>query len=103
MLYSIKAIADAERVQPEQAERSIERAEIFLKDVSRKQWTATQYLAKAWLLSKLSKNKKILLKNKIRSWGSSEELGLRSATLYEECGFRHRGEWIRKKFNCGCL
>ena len=103
MLYSIKAIADAERVQPEQTERSIERAEIFLKDVSRKQWTATQYLAKAWLLSKLSKNKKILLKNKIRSWGSSEELGLRSATLYEECGFRHRGEWIRKKFNCGCL
>ncbi len=100
MLYSIKAIADAERDQPEQADRSIERAEIFLKDVSRKQWMATQYLAKAWLLSKSSKNKKILPKNYNRSWESPEEPALRSAALYEECGFRHRGEWIRKKFGC---
>ncbi len=101
MLYSIKSIADSERGKYEPAERSIERAEIFLKDVSRKQWRATQYLAKAWLLSKSSKNKKILQKNNKFSWGSTKELSLRSAALYEECGLRHRAEWIRKKFNCG--
>ena len=101
MLYSIKAIADAERGRQESAERSIERAEIFLKDVSRKQWLATQYLAKAWLLSKSSKNKKTQQKNSRSPWGSTEELALRSAALYEECGFIDRAKWIRKKFNCG--
>ena len=100
MLYSIKAIADAERGRQESAERSIERAEIFLKDVSRKQWLATQYLAKAWLLSKSSKNKKTQQKNSRSPWGSTEELALRSAALYEECGFIDRAEWIRKKFSC---
>lgn len=100
MLYSIKAIADAERGQPEPAERSIERAEIFLKDVSRKQWTATQYLAKTWLLSKASKNKKLPHKKYKNLWGSTKELAGKSAMLYEECGFTDRSKWIRKKFGC---
>ncbi len=98
MLYSIKAIADAERKDFASSEKSVEKAEIFLKDVSRKQWTATQYLAKAWLLSKTSKNKKLIQKKNKESWGSAEELAVKSAMLYEECGFTDRTEWIRKRF-----
>ncbi|MEA4871926.1 MAG: AAA family ATPase [Synergistaceae bacterium] len=100
MLYSIKAIADAERVDFVSSEKSIESAEIFLKHVSRKQWIATQYLAKAWLLSKSSKNKKTLQKKNKKFWGSPEALALESAAMYEGCGFKQRADWIKKRFNC---
>lgn len=100
MLYSIKAIADAERKDLVSSNRSIESAEIFLKDVSRKRWIATQFLAKAWLLSKSSKNKKTSQGKNIKIGGSPEALALESAILYEECGFKQRADWIKKRFKC---
>ena len=100
MLYSIKAIADAERGDLAASEKSIELAEIFLKDVSRKQWIATQYLAKAWFLSKALKSSRISQRKNKNEWGTPEELALRSAVLYSECGLMQRAEWIKKRFKC---
>lgn len=101
MLYSIKSIADTERGELDLAKRSIERAEIFLKDVPRKQWIATQYLAKALFLSKLSKSRQSLMRKDCASWGPPEELALNSAAMYEECGYKSRADRIRTRFGGG--
>lgn len=56
MLYSLKAIAEAQRGNTSNAIAALAKGEIFLKSIARKEWLAAQYLAKAWVLLHMSKS-----------------------------------------------
>ena len=86
-LYSLKAIADAERGNAEGAKKALARAEIFLGSVARKQWAATQLMAKAWTEMKTG------------GFGArTNEDAAQAAALFRQCGWTNRAELIEKKF-----
>ena len=95
MLYSLKAIADAERGRLDEAELALKRAELFLSGVARKEWTAAQHLAKAWFASKAAAQGK---RTKAAYRASAAEHAKKSAALYRECGMGLRSLWIEEKF-----
>lgn len=95
MLYSLKAIADAERGRLGEAESALKRAELFLSGVARKEWVATQHLAKAWFASKAAAQGK---RTKAAYRASAAEHAQKSAALYRECGMGLRSLWIEDNF-----
>ena len=86
-LYSLKAIADAERGDQEGARKALDRAEILLGAVATKQWAATQLLAKAWTGAKAAADSDAVRKN------ASE-----AARLFRQCGLNLRAELVERKF-----
>ena len=87
ILYSTKAIADAERGDAEGARRALGISERLLRLVPKKDWRASHSLAKAWAA--------------LKSDGDFREEAAAAARLYEENGFPSRAAWIRKKFKSG--
>jgi len=84
ILYSTKAIADAERGDLEGARKALENSELLLRLIAKHDWVAAHHLAKAWL-ARLSGE----------DFRADAE---RAASEYEENGFPLRAAWIREKF-----
>ena len=90
MMYSLKAVADAERGDMDSAVRSLENAEIFLNAVARKQWKATQYMAKAWVVSKMDEYSRGRYCSSSLDPMSASEWSDDAARLFRECGLDTR-------------
>ena len=84
ILYSTKAIADAERGDLGGARKSLENSELLLRLVARRDWISAHHLAKAWI-ARLS---------------GEDYLAdaVTAARRYAESGFSPRAAWIREKF-----
>ncbi len=84
ILYSTKAIADAERGDLAGARKSLENSELLLRLVAKHDWISAHHLAKAWI-AKLN----------------GEDFhadAVTAARRYAENGFSPRAAWIREKF-----
>ncbi|MEG1823387.1 MAG: AAA family ATPase [Cloacibacillus sp.] len=84
ILYSLKAIADAERLNFAGAKRAYEKAELLIKHVPRIEWMAAQHLAAAWIA-------------RLSGYDASDDAAM-AVKLYEKIGFTLRARAIREKF-----
>ena len=87
ILYSTKAIADAERGDFEGARKALENSELLLRLIAKRDWIAAHNLAKAWTAR--------------LSGGDFSCDAMTAAKQYGENGFPLRADWIRKKFGLG--
>lgn len=83
MLYSLKAIAEAQRGNTSNAIAALNKGEIFLKSIARKEWLAAQYLAKAWVLSRMSKSEAEEYQGSEIMTNSAAEWSRKAAELYK--------------------
>lgn len=97
ILYSLKAICDAERGRAEDALISLRKAD-FLSSIGKKTWRAAQYMAKAWVAD-MTENGRIddapfagYLESPAASCAKA------AAELYTEVGATKRADFVRKKF-----
>ena len=95
MLYSIKAIADALRGRTASSILAAEHAEIFLKAVARKEWLATQYLAKAHIVSLMKKKDREKYKDSILAPLSAAFWAEKSSQLFRDCQMEIRADKIK--------
>ena len=84
ILYSLKAIADAERLDFAGAKRAYEKAELLIKHVPRIEWMAAQHLAAAWIA-------------RLSGYDAVDDAAI-AVKLYEKIGFTLRARAIREKF-----
>jgi len=94
MMYSLKAIADSERGNIDSAVQAIEHAEIFLSAVARKQWMATQCMAKAWVVSKMDEDSRGRYCSGSLDPMSASKWSDDGARLFRECGLNTRAMLI---------
>lgn len=96
ILYSLKAICDAQNGDFNEAVLSLKKAD-FLAAIGKRSWCAAQLMAKAWV-SMLSKDKGKNIKASDYLLSSPKEHAAESVKLYEELGAYKRAEIVKKRF-----
>lgn len=84
ILYSTKAIADAERGSFESACTALKNSELLLQTIAKQDWIASNYLAKAWIAYKKG--------------GNYSKDTAKAIQIYNEIGFAPRAAWVKSKF-----
>lgn len=97
LLYSLKAIGDAERGKTESALASLEKGEKLVA-IGKKTWRAAQLMAKAWI-ARMAENNEIEMPGHDHSMtmSSAGYAGL-AANLYDDIGACSRAEFLKNKF-----
>lgn len=97
MLYSLKAIADAERGRYDDAYRSFEIGELLAEPVKKRSWTAGQAMAGACLARMLEEGELPPEFNKILK-NSAKDYASKAASIYREIPVPHRVRMLEKLF-----
>ena len=97
LLYSLKAICDAEKGDAAAALDSLKKAD-FLSAIGKKSWHAAQYMAKAWTAAAVEEGR---LDGAVFDGtldGPAARYAEEAARAYREIGAEGRAEFIEKKF-----
>lgn len=97
LLYSLKAIGDAERGKTESALVSLEKGEKLV-SIGKKTWRAAQLMAKAWI-ARMAENNELEIPAHDRSiTASSTRYAKLAINLYDDIGAYYRAEFLKNKF-----
>ena len=97
MLYSLKAIADAERGRYDDAYRSFEIGELLAEPVQKRSWTAEQAMTRAYLAKMLEEGELPPQFSKIMK-KSAREYAYEAAAIYSKIPVPHRVKMLREVF-----
>lgn len=97
LLYSLKAICDAEEGLAEEALISLKKAD-FLSSIGKKSWHAAQYMAQAWTASLIKKGRLGAEPFKGYFKEPPERYAELAASLYSEIGAEGRSRFIAGRF-----
>lgn len=97
LLYSLKAICDAEEGRAGAAFDSLQKAD-FLSAIGKKSWHAAQYMAKAWIAAAVAQGRLdgAVFAGALDS--AAESYARMAARAYSEIGAKGRSEFIARKF-----
>ena len=97
MLYSLKAIADAERGRYDDAYRSVEIGELQAEPVQKRSWTAEQAMTRAYLAKMLEEGELPPQFSKIMK-KSAREYAYEAAAIYSKIPVPHRVKMLKEVF-----